>query len=200
VLWPPLSARRVFIGHLVFAKAAKAGGNQTAISRQSATPNRNIHDPVTRRPHRQHLVHPQLVFVRAWMWSTEQSRLRVLGLGSWSWTLEPGTGTYLFRKWQMGPPGWAGPGGEPRVPQPTPWPTAAPGGAGREGGGSAPPLHLPLPKGLSAVGRFGAHPIYICTYYLTAAPAPSRLCTPRSTHLESASMTICMVCCIHIVA
>jgi hypothetical protein len=39
--WPAAvmasSARRGFIGHLVFAKAAKAGGNQTAVSRPPQT-------------------------------------------------------------------------------------------------------------------------------------------------------------------
>jgi hypothetical protein len=83
---------------------------------QSATSNCNTHDPVTRRLHRQHLVHPQ--FVKAWMWSK---------VGFTSWNL-------LFS--QMGPRG-AGSGSEPWGPQPTPcgpWPTAAPGGAGREGG------------------------------------------------------------------
>jgi hypothetical protein len=39
---------------------------------------------------------------------------------------------------QMGPR-WAGSGSGPWGPQPTPWPTAAPGGAGREGGA----LHRP---------------------------------------------------------
>jgi hypothetical protein len=39
---------------------------------------------------------------------------------------------------QMGPR-WAGSGSEPWPPQPTPWSTAAPGGAGREGGA----LHRP---------------------------------------------------------
>jgi hypothetical protein len=87
---------------------------------QSATSNCNTHDPVTRRPHRQHLVHPQ--FVRAWMWSK-------VGFASWN---------LLFS--QMGPR-WAGSGSGPWGPQPTPWPTAAPGGAGREGGGGA--LHRP---------------------------------------------------------
>jgi hypothetical protein len=50
-------------------------------------------------------------------------------------------GTYFFRKWEMG--NGAEVGGhmdmegnrsEPQGPQPTPRPTAAPGGAGREGG------------------------------------------------------------------
>jgi hypothetical protein len=150
VLWPPLSARRVFIGHLVFAKAAKAGGNQTAISRQSATPNRNIHDPVTRRPHRQHLVHPQLVFVRAWMWSTEQSRLRVLGLGSWSWTLEPGTGTYLgtfFANGKWGRRGGRGPGASPGFPNPPPGPPRRLAAQGGKGGALHRPYTCPCPKG-----------------------------------------------------
>jgi hypothetical protein len=39
-------------------------------------------------------------------------------------------------------PRWAGSGSEPWGPQPTPWPTAAPGGAGREGGA----LHTALTK------------------------------------------------------
>jgi hypothetical protein len=56
---------------------------------QSVTSNCNTHDPVTRRLHRQHLVHPQ--FVRAWMWSK---------VGFVSWNL-------LFS--QMGPR-WAGSG------------------------------------------------------------------------------------------
>jgi hypothetical protein len=59
------SSRRVFIGYLVLAKATKAGGDQT--NTQSATSNCNTHYLVTRRLHRQHLVHPQ--FVKAWMWS-----------------------------------------------------------------------------------------------------------------------------------
>jgi hypothetical protein len=41
---------------------------------------------------------------------------------------------------QMGPR-WAGSGSEPWGPRPTPWPTAAPGGPGREGGA----LHRPYP-------------------------------------------------------
>jgi hypothetical protein len=77
---------------------------------QSATSNCNTHDPVTRGLHRQHLVHLQ--FVR--MWSK-------VGFTSW---------TRLFA--QRGPR-WAGSGSGPWGPQPTPWPTAAPGGAGREG-------------------------------------------------------------------
>jgi hypothetical protein len=40
----------------------------------SATSNCNTHNPVTRRLHRQHLIHPR--FARLWVW--EQSRLRVL--------------------------------------------------------------------------------------------------------------------------
>jgi hypothetical protein len=63
----------VFIGYLVLAKAAKQSWRRPNDT-QSATSNRNTHDPVTRGLHRQHLVHPQ--FVRLWVW--EQSRLHVL--------------------------------------------------------------------------------------------------------------------------
>jgi hypothetical protein len=65
------------------------GGDQRPNDTQSASSNCNTHDPVTRRLHRQHLVHPR--FVRAWMWSR---------VGSTSWYL-------LFS--QMGPR-WAGSG------------------------------------------------------------------------------------------
>jgi hypothetical protein len=75
--------------------------------------NCNTHDPVTRRPHRHHLVHPQ--FVRAWVWSKA-------GFASWN---------RFFS--HMGPRG-ARSGSEPWAPPSTPWPTAAPGGAGREAG------------------------------------------------------------------
>jgi hypothetical protein len=93
---------------------------------QPATSNCNIHDPVTRRLHRQHLVHPRLVGLRAA--GLEQIRLRVLG-------------RYFFRKWGRGPR-WEGPGSEPRGFQLAPQPTAAPAGCwrlagrgkGREGG------------------------------------------------------------------
>jgi hypothetical protein len=54
---------------------------------------------------------------------------------------------------QMGPR-WAGSGSEPWGPQPTPWPTAAPGGEKREGGA----LHRPYVQqgnrpGVQEIGR-----------------------------------------------
>jgi hypothetical protein len=65
---------------------------------------------------------------------------------------------------QMGPR-WAGSGSEPWGPQPTPWPTAAPGGAGRGGGA----LHRPycLPSALAAAPA----PASSCS--CSAAPAPA---------------------------
>jgi hypothetical protein len=67
-------------------------------------------------------------------------------------------GWSLVAKWLglglgLGPrPRWAGSGSEPWGPRPTPWPTAAPGGAGREGGAlcSAPTLRWPLALPLRA--------------------------------------------------
>ena len=85
---------------------------------QSATSNCNTHDPVTRRLHRQHLVHPR--FVKAWVSQSLTAKPRNL----------------LFS--HMGPRG-ARSGSGPWDPPPTPWPTAAPDGAGREGGA----LHRP---------------------------------------------------------
>jgi hypothetical protein len=92
-------------------EAAEAGGDQKTLSRP----------PITAAPMignsgapLEHLVHPAVC--------------KTAGLGAESASrLE----TYFFS--QMGPR-WAGSGSEPRGPQPTPWPTAAPGGAGREGG------------------------------------------------------------------
>jgi hypothetical protein len=61
---------------------------------------------------------------------------------------------------QMGPR-WAGSGSEPWGPQPTPWPTAAPGGAGREGGA----LHRPYPNVPSSA--FGIDLGFTILYKLT---------------------------------
>jgi hypothetical protein len=74
---------------------------------QSATSNCNTHGPVTRRLHRQHLVHPQQ-FVGAWMWSK-------VGFASWN---------LLFS--QMGPRG-ARSGSEPCPPPRPPRPPPGPG-------------------------------------------------------------------------
>jgi hypothetical protein len=88
---------------------------------QSATSNCNTHDPVTRRLHRQHLVHPR--FVKAWVSQSLTAKPRNL----------------LFS--HMGPRG-ARSGSEPWGPPPTPWPTAAPGDAGRGGGALPRPYEL----------------------------------------------------------
>jgi hypothetical protein len=70
------------------------------------------------------------------MWVWEQSRLHVLG-------------TIFFRKWGQG--GGAGSWSEPRGPRPTPGPTAAPGGAGWEGGA----LHRPYKLSACTVAQTG---------------------------------------------
>jgi hypothetical protein len=110
------SSRRVFIGYLVLAKAAKAGGNQKTPSRPPLTAVPMIGNSGAPL---EHLVHPAVC-----------EGLDVEQSGFTSWNL-------LFS--QMGPR-WAGSGSGPRGPQQlNPWPTAAPGGAGREGGA----LHRP---------------------------------------------------------
>jgi hypothetical protein len=127
-LWPSAimasSSRRAFIGHLVFAKAAEAGGDRMTPSRP----------PLTATPTAGNSGAPlEHLFTRRFARLEFGSRV---GFASWN---------LLFS--QMGPR-WAGrsagSGSEPWGPQPTPWPTAAPGGtrhrAGR--GSSAPPLEL----------------------------------------------------------
>jgi hypothetical protein len=86
---------------------------------QSATSNCNTHMTGNSGAPLEHLVHPAVCKTRV-VQQSSASRL----------------GTYFFS--QMGPR-WAGSGSEPWGSQPTPWPTAAPGGAGREGGA----LHRP---------------------------------------------------------
>jgi hypothetical protein len=114
------SSRRVFIGYLVLAKAAKAGGDQTPISRppQTAMPMiGNSGAPL------EHLVHPAVCKTVG----LEQSRLRVL---------EPtffanGAGVGGVRERALGSPT-----------RPPAHRGAWRRGAGR--GSSAPPLHPPV--------------------------------------------------------
>jgi hypothetical protein len=87
-------------------------------------------------------------------------------------------GTYFFS--QMGPR-WAGSGSEPWGPQPTPWPTAAPGGAGREGGALHRPYSVqvrsppPLGPGLSVRPPPPHHHRTPClTPPISAADSPSQ--------------------------
>jgi hypothetical protein len=109
------SSRRVCIGYLVLAKAAEAGGDQTTASQPplAATPMTGNSGGAPL----EHLPSPTVC-------SGLESKV---GFASWN---------LLFS--QMGRR-WAGSGSGPWGPQPTPWPTAAPGGAGREGGA----LHRP---------------------------------------------------------
>ena len=79
------------------------------------------------------LVRPHMMPTKTSAGPNEVVRLEVLRLAP---PLGFSSRNLLFS--QMGPR-WAGSGSEPRGPQPTPWPTAAPGGAGREGGA----LHRP---------------------------------------------------------
>jgi hypothetical protein len=105
-------------------EAAEAGGDQTTPSRPPPTAipmTGNSGAPL------EHLVHPAVCKT---MGSGAESASRL--------------GTDFFS--QMGPR-WAGSGSEPWGPKPTPWPTAAPGGAGREGGA----LHRPYFTSLRAV-------------------------------------------------
>jgi hypothetical protein len=97
----------------------------------AVTSNRNTHDPVTRRLHRQHLVHrsPTPTVCSGLGLAFHKSRPQSLG-------------THLFRTWSRSE------GGEVREralgarPPPGPWPAAAPGGAEREGGAGG-ALHRP---------------------------------------------------------
>jgi hypothetical protein len=101
----------------------------------AVTSNRNTHDPVTRRLHRQHLVHrsPTPTVCSGLGLAFHKSRPQSLG-------------THLFRTWSRSIRGGRGPGASPGGP-PAPWPLARRGAwrrrAGRGSrGSSAPPLLL----------------------------------------------------------
>jgi hypothetical protein len=87
---------------------------------QSATSNCNTHDPVSGNSETPQAApgSPTATACGAWMFGCGAKSASRLG-------------TYFFRKWGRG---GRGPGAGPGVPQPISWPTAAPGGAGREGG------------------------------------------------------------------
>jgi hypothetical protein len=104
------SSRRVFIGYLVLAKAAKAGGDQKTSSRPPLTAVPMIGNSGAPL---EHLVHPAVCEAVS-LGAESASRL----------------GTYVFRKWGRG---GRDPGASPGVPNPPPCPPqrlAARGGKG----------------------------------------------------------------------
>jgi hypothetical protein len=126
------SSRRVFIGQLAFATEGRQSwtrpnGTQSATSNCASA---SI-DPVTHRPHRQHLIRPR--FVRPGLGAKAGRSRRPQSAERRA----PEPTFFAHGAWGRGGRG-RGPGAGARLasPPPAPWPTTAPGGAGAGRGGA----------------------------------------------------------------